>query len=113
MIKKYPNILNTDYTCPACGCVFSLTKRDIKRNSINVEDGLINTNCPCCNTEIPLVSAISIIDELFNEIEGVLRGIAEEIKQEDDSQIRFEKAALLDEIYNEIIEIRGSQKWRG
>lgn len=100
-ITNYPDIINKEYACPCCGCSFVLVARDIRSGYVQVDDGILVTGCPCCNTQINLAVAESPNKKILEELDEMFRRFAEQIKNEEQSQVRAGRASLLDELYTE------------
>lgn len=105
IIKKYPDVINTQIHCEGCGCIFVLSKRDTK--NIVVEDSEIKTFCPCCHSKV----LINESPDLFDIFEGILKDTAEEIKKMPDGNSKENCKTVIDEVYQKLLETKENMKW--
>ena len=112
-IKRYPeDVLGKDFECKECGAIFSLDKKDFTDHyAVNTETHKPAVFCPCCGSPTELEDVKLASERIFDSIESSLRGVAEDIKIMDDSQLRAELAAQLDEIYNLVLDCKEGKEW--
>lgn len=106
VIKKYPDVVNKRIHCERCGCVFTLSRRDVKK-FIFVEDDEIKTSCPCCHSDVYIDDS----PELFDVFEEILKDTAEEVKKMPDGNSKENCKVLIDGIYQKILETKENMKW--
>lgn len=100
-------VLNRSIECSECGTVFKISKRDITKGYIATykdteNNKVVAVRCPCCNNYSRVNDVETAEERAYNSVVGMLQGIAQDVKDIPNKEVRAQVATIVDDLYNQV-----------